>query len=359
MPSLSYCTNLQTLYLFSNKLDSLPYLGNNINLNTIYVDSNNLSFLPDMSNLLYLQLLHASVNKISALPIFYNGTMIDLDLSHNLLTQIPIPNSSTKVNWLLNDNLIRSLADSPLYYDSTAVIDISNNKLDFSSATIMKQIDEEVLYYIPNNAQGCCACCFQYNTYSPLDFVYTPQKPFGDTVSITVYTYNDTFLTIAYQQYADSYQWYHNGTAIAGAVDTILHIYCATQADAGSYTCHSIGQYFNTHAFRFNYGITEFESEPQAVIVNPTIGKINLAALYPAVSSGTLTLKYALPEAQDVTVKIYDLKGSLVYDLDLGSQAHSDYLQVLDLSGLASGSYIAQVQYSLGYRQAIRFVILH
>jgi hypothetical protein len=72
-----------------------------------------------------------------------------------------------------------------------------------------------------------------------------------------------------------------------------------------------------------------------------------------------LTLRYALPEAQGVWMKIYDLKGSLVSDYEYGTQAKNEYTQSLDLSGLASGSYIAHLQYSLGYNQTIRFVIAH
>jgi hypothetical protein len=237
--------------------------------------------------------------------------------------------------------------------DSFAQIDISQNKLDFSDAPAMKLIDERIAYQVSLTNAPCCG---GYSTVT--DFRYTPQKPFGTIDTTTILTYNDTTLSIADQHYADNYQWYRNGVAIAGATDTLLPIYCATQADAGIYTCHSIGQYFNTHSFRFNYGITEFTSESKTLIVSPTIGKQNLAALYPTVSSGTVTLKYSIPEEQTLIVKVYDMAGAEVYTTDLGTRVHGVYTQPLDLSFLPSGSYIAAIQYSKGYNRRVRLVIL-
>jgi hypothetical protein len=218
----------------------------------------------------------------------------------------------------------------------------------------MKIIDQLVKYDVDANIQaGCC----EY--YLTADYDYSNQKPFGNSDTISTDTYADTIFTIASQQYADSYQWYHADTAIPGAVDTMLHIYCATQADAGTYTCHSLGQYFNTHDFRFNYGLTEFISEPHTLIVSPTIVNPNLAMIYPTVSSGTVTLKYSLPEAQSMSLRIYDMKGSVAYEYTTGIQPHSEYLQLLNLSGLASGTYTARVEYSLGYSRILRLTILH
>ncbi len=353
LPSLSDNTELEYLYLSNNLIDTLPDLSQNVKISVIYLDSNRLKKLPSLTNLTSLKLLHASSNKLLTVPVFSPYSVVDLDLSHNMLTGFPIPNVNS-YNWLLNDNRIRALPD---FYppDSFDVVDISQNILDFSDAYNMKQIDERTAYEISlNNTPTCCGGIYS----TAANYAYSPQKPFGNIDTIVTDTYSDTILTIADQQYADSYQWYQNGVAISGAVDTILHIYCATQADAGTYTCHSIGQYFNTHDFRFNYDVTEFLSEPQTLIVSQNIAKSTLAALYPAVSSGNITLKYSLPESQSVVLQVYDLKGSLVYDQNFGTQAHSEYIQPLNLSGLASGSYIARIGYGLGYKQTIRFVIL-
>jgi hypothetical protein len=338
LPDVSQSSKLQYLLANNNKIDSLPDLSHNRFLNWIDLDSNRLNSMPDLSSLSSLNILHASANMLSQVPAFNTATVTDLDLSHNMLTSFPIPFYTTPSIWRLNDNLIKQVPDS--YTDSFGTIDVSQNKLDFSSASGLKQIDDLA----------------QYASYSFFD--YSHQKPFGDRDTVTVLTYSDTILTIADQHYADSYQWYHDGRPISGATDTILHIYCATQADAGTYICHSIGQYFNSHSFRFNYGITEFESEPQTLMVSPTIGKTKLVTLYPTVSGGLITLRYSLPEPQSVTFRVYDTKGSLVYDSDLSTLAHSEYRQVFDLSGMASGSYIAHVQYSLGYSQNLRLVIM-
>jgi Leucine-rich repeat (LRR) protein len=353
LPALSQCTGLYWLYANNNLLDTLPDLGLNPKVNILYLDSNRLTAMPDLSNLNYLEQLSASANKLTQLPLFQTNKVVYLNLSHNQIVEFPIPYFVSSYSWLLNDNLINSLPD---YYvnDSFDIIDISQNKLDFSSAYPMKIIDQLVKYDVDANIQaGCC----EY--YLTADYDYSNQKPFGNSDTISTDTYADTIFTIASQQYADSYQWYHADTAIPGAVDTMLHIYCATQADAGTYTCHSLGQYFNTHDFRFNYGLTEFISEPHTLIVSPTIVNPNLAMIYPTVSSGTVTLKYSLPEAQSMSLRIYDMKGSVAYEYTTGIQPHSEYLQLLNLSGLASGTYTARVEYSLGYSRILRLTILH
>ena len=252
----------------------------------------------------------------------------------------------------LNDNLITNMPAYMSYSlrDSFYQIDISQNRLDFSDAYSLETYNN-VISYSRSYFYGGMSNDTTYLNYSN-------QKPFGISDTATVLTYIDTTLTIADQRYADSYQWYHDGVAISGATDTVLHIYCATQADAGIYTCHSIGQYFARHSFRFRYGITEFTSEPKTLIVDPAIGRADLAVLYPTVSSGGVTLKYALPEEQSVSIRIYDMKGSLVSDNSISAMPHGEYVTPLDLSFLAAGAYITKITYSKGYTRTIRLAIM-
>jgi hypothetical protein len=225
--------------------------------------------------------------------------------------------------------------------------------LDFDDADALKMYDNCIYYNQPYYYIYDAG----FTTYFKDILDYSHQKPFGQRDTITTLTYSDTTLTIAAQQYADSYQWYHDSLPIAGATDTALHIYCATAADAGSYTCHSIGQYFNTHSFRFNYGITEFTSEPQTVIVDPRLSTTTLATIYPTLSDGTITIKYALPQQQQVSLQVYDMVGASVYTRDIGIHPHGLYYEHIDLSDLATGTYFARIVFSQGYSRTQRIII--
>jgi hypothetical protein len=331
------------------EMDSFPYLVE------LSLDNNKIRHFPTMYAPRLLDVLLQG-NQISNIPDFSGAPGInELILADNHLPAFPILSPlDTILNIDLSGNEIRYIPPylPPRYHDSLMQIDFSRNRLDFGDAYYLLTYNDR-LYVNPSRKNFLDA-----GTFDTVGYLFTNQKPFGYRDTVTVLTYGDTVLTIAAQQYADSYQWYKDSVPVAGATDTALHIYVATPAEAGSYTCHSIGQYFNTHGFRFNYGITEFGSEPQLLRVDPRIASTQLASLYPSLSDGHLTLKYALPTPQAVYVKVYSITGALVSSLTIPERAHGQYYEPIYLDELAAGAYFARVDYSGGYNKTVRLVIV-
>jgi hypothetical protein len=413
LPSLDRLPKLIHLYVGSSPIDSLPALDSLSHLHFLFTNylgrdcyydscprvslfhklpslrhnkelliwqcfSSYLDTLEEMDSFPYLVYVGFFYNKIRHFPTMYAPRLVDVFLPGNQISDIPDFSGAPGINQLiladnyipafpilspldtilnidLSGNEIRYIPPylPPRYHDSLMQIDFSRNRLDFGDAYHLLTYNDR-LYVNPSRKNFLDA-----GTFDTVGYLFTNQKPFGYRDTVTVLTYGDTVLTIAAQQYADSYQWYKDSVPIAGATDTALHIYVATPADAGSYTCHSIGQYFNTHGFRFNYGITEFGSEPQLLRVDPRQSITNnLATLYPSLSDGHLTLKYALHTPQAVYVKVYSITGALVSSLTIPERAHGQYYEPIYLDELAAGAYFARVDYSGGYNKTVRLVIV-
>lgn len=62
---------------------------------------------------------------------------------------------------------------------------------------------------------------------------------------------------------------------------------------------------------------------------------------FPNPASGTTTIAYTLPEPSDrTTLRVYDATGNVVRDLDQGTRPAGDNSVTVDVSDLASGSYL-------------------
>ena len=60
---------------------------------------------------------------------------------------------------------------------------------------------------------------------------------------------------------------------------------------------------------------------------------------YPNPFNPTTTVKYALPKASNVTLRIYDMVGNEVMSVVNGHQAAGNYVETIDASSLASVVY--------------------
>ncbi|MCB0804219.1 MAG: DUF4397 domain-containing protein [Bacteroidales bacterium] len=64
---------------------------------------------------------------------------------------------------------------------------------------------------------------------------------------------------------------------------------------------------------------------------------------YPNPASTELNIQYSVNENADVAIKLYDMLGSKVYEMNVGSQSNLLYDKTIDLSGLEQGMYFLNV----------------
>jgi glycosidase len=79
------------------------------------------------------------------------------------------------------------------------------------------------------------------------------------------------------------------------------------------------------------------------VTVDRTVRTVTLQAPFPNPSTGQATVRYALPQRQPVTIRLYDLLGRNVHTV-VHTRATGRHAQTLDLSGLSSGTYFLRLR---------------
>jgi pullulanase/glycogen debranching enzyme len=80
-------------------------------------------------------------------------------------------------------------------------------------------------------------------------------------------------------------------------------------------------------------------------VVERTVGEVKLLGTYPNPARGRATVRYALPEHQDVSVRLYDVLGRQIRTVVEGKQ-EGRHTRRVDLSGLPSGVYFLRLQSS-------------
>jgi hypothetical protein len=86
---------------------------------------------------------------------------------------------------------------------------------------------------------------------------------------------------------------------------------------------------------------TESFSEP--VTIARQVTQAELLPTYPNPASGQATVRFAVPDRQDVRIALYDLLGRRVQTI-VNADAEGCTEQTLDVSGLASGTYFLRMQ---------------
>jgi len=99
---------------------------------------------------------------------------------------------------------------------------------------------------------------------------------------------------------------------------------------------------------------TESFSEP--VTVARQVTQVELMPTSPNPVQGQATIRYAVPERQDVRIELYDMLGRRVQTV-VNAQAEGRTDAQLDVSGLASGTYFLQMQTD-GYTETQRVTVV-
>lgn len=128
-------TNLKSLRLYGNKLDSVSYrIGELIALEELYLGKNNLTFLPDeIGNLKNLKILSVQYNDLEKLPSTIGNlqNLEQLILNQNKISFLPeqIGNLALLSVLQLNDNRLETIPDQLLACKNLQVLYINRNRL--------------------------------------------------------------------------------------------------------------------------------------------------------------------------------------------------------------------------------------
>jgi hypothetical protein len=65
--------------------------------------------------------------------------------------------------------------------------------------------------------------------------------------------------------------------------------------------------------------------------------------IFPNPTRSALTVRFNLPQSDEVSIELYDMKGKLMLTKSLGKIETGEYQEVLDLSSVTQGSYVCRI----------------
>jgi len=91
--------------------------------------------------------------------------------------------------------------------------------------------------------------------------------------------------------------------------------------------------------------ISKYEYEETAVNTQEFLDKANAwdLAIFPNPTSTNLNVSFNSPQADDISITLYDLQGKVVLEKNLGTTAVGKHQQVLDISALTNGVYVCKI----------------
>lgn len=403
-PEIGNLTDLRNLYLNGNQLDgSIPAeIGNLVNLVNLDLTGNNLtgtipaaiydcislSFLnlsdneltgsisSDIGNLTNLRVLSLRFNQLDGtIPMeVYGLTKLEIiNLSCNqltgtippqignlvLLTEFSVPDN--KMYGEMPDEIGNLLLIRYLYlHDNnfTGIVpdgirdmaDLTTLRLEDNQFTDLPDISSNISLtkvHIQNNQ-------FTFEDIEPNigleGFIYAPQDSVGEKKDTILAPGSSLELSVSVGGTANHYQWTKDGVDIPGANRNTFTIMSAESADEGLYACTIT----NTIATELT-----LYSKPADVSVSALTGSNDVHSLlpaepalyhnYPNPFSVSTRIKYDLPTATHVVLKIYSLSGQEIRTLVNEFQTAGEKITVWD--GLneqgqkvSSGTYIYQIK---------------
>jgi len=318
LSGLEYFSNIQSLYCSYNNLVSLPDLSLMKTLKYFDCEGNHLTSLPDLSNSTNLDRIFCNDNQLSQLPdLSKNINLWILYCENNLLTSLP-DLSLNPTLWEVDcsNNLINHLPDYTGFGTLPSFI-CKNNKLDFSDARELRIID----------------ALFSGN----FALEYSPQKPFGSPDSILIELGDSLKLSIAPQDSALTYQWFHNGTSIDDETKATYSKSNPTLDDTGIYVCKSYGTALMSPSMLHNPGISQFESEPIVVYtdcINCFSATPNQIRIDVTVFPNPTTRFLQIQADQYAGLELFDCMGAMM----LKSRDHT-----IDFSNFEEGVYFVKI----------------
>ena len=349
-------TYVERLYLHDNNLSGTipPEIGNLVEVDYLYLAGNQLegAIPPEFGNLKKLNDFYLSENELTG-PIpaeFANLSHMrgGLYLDDNRLTgTIPAEFGDFQhLHFLvLDDNQFEgSIPPELVNMEELRNLNIRNNRFnelpDLSGMPLLSKL------YANDNQ-------FTFEDLEPnigiATFTYSPQDSVGVKQDTTIASGSDLELSIEVGGTANQYQWTKDGVDIPGAVDNTYTINSAEAGDAGVYECritNTIAIELTLHSRPVTITVTETGVDEQDDAVPD---RYALFPNFPNPFNPSTEIRYDLPEASEVVLKIYNMYGQEVITLVNESQTagrKTVYWDGLDLRGqrVPSGIYVCRIR---------------
>lgn len=213
--------DLVTLWLSYNFFTKLPpEIGNLNKLRNLFLNSNLFEEIPEeIEDLVNLEVLNLGDNLLLDLPenIVFFIKLKYLDISNNFLEKLPdgIGRLESLERLYAYANYIDELPEELKDLENLQVFAIDFNNLDFGD------LEDLVEFYKQNLPK--------------LDFAYAPQSPIGENQELNVPLGNPFELEVVTGGKENQYQWFKNGSPIAGANQATFSKMRAVREDAGVY----------------------------------------------------------------------------------------------------------------------------
>jgi hypothetical protein len=88
-----------------------------------------------------------------------------------------------------------------------------------------------------------------------------------------------------------------------------------------------------------NFNYEETSSNIQELLNNVNAWNISVS---PNPTNTILNIHFNLPKADEVLIGLFDMKGKLILEKNLGSKAAGEYQEILDLTNIPQGTYICR-----------------
>ena len=324
-PEIGSLTNLRTLALYKNKLSGSlpPEIGQLSNLVSLLLGENQFSGIipPEIGDLLSLKTLNLGYNK-------FNGVVPS---EINNLTQL----SSL---WLIYNEFEELPRLDTLDLRGLAV---SGNRLTFG--------DIEKNFDVPTD-----------------NFFYSPQDSIGTSIDTSIATGSDFALTVSVGGTANNYQWMKNDSILPGAIDTVLELKSVRKSDSGKYICQ-ISNAIATELILYTRPITVSIIDSISTNLNErqdnNIYMFSLAQNYPNPFNPTTTIRFEIPRAELVSLRIYNLLGQEVRTLihnQMAAGSHEVQWNGTDDHArmVSSGIYLYRLETNTGFVRTRKLIFL-
>ena len=300
--------NLTTLPASFPDLQSLEYLS---------ADQNQLQELPEnIGDLASIKILGLSSNDITALPesIGDLSTMTELFVVDNQIETIPESIGDLDVirRLAMGINNISYVPESIANLSTLLYLDLSENNLDELPSSIGDINPDTVFFFqnqlteLPESMLDNSFLIFwtednllQFGSIEPFigtanNFIYAPQGMIGKDTVFNIHSGESMEYTIEVSGDYNQYQWYKDGSAVAGQTSNTLYIENVEESDAGAYML----QVTNTIATELT--LTSYDATLNVSLVNIEEIDIQDIAIYPnPIDNGKLNMEFHGSETPD------------------------------------------------------------
>jgi hypothetical protein len=65
--------------------------------------------------------------------------------------------------------------------------------------------------------------------------------------------------------------------------------------------------------------------------------------VYPNPTSTSLNISFNLPQADEISINLYDTQGKLISEKNIGKKESGKYQEVIDLTNVPQGTYVCRI----------------